>query len=384
MEMSDIGSNDCCAFMKASDVTDTLSMALEASVLDGMQVAHRPGLLSDNGSSYTAGDLADWLEQKGMDQVRGLRCIIRRRARSSAGTRRSRTAFCSRTTTCQVISSRRSVTSSPTTIISGTTRASVTSPRPPSTSGAGKKALGIGWSQGGGSTIAAAGQPDYVVQKGTARDGLEFGGFVAMAPDDMAAVVPKPTDAASAKKAIDELTQTFSGNVFEFAHFAMMLWGIQAAYPDKLKYTDVYTEEGAKVLDEIYRTKCIHASSDTINYTLGTSYKTLMRPDRQNELAWAQSFQSVSVPNDVKPVAPVMIYFGNNDTTLPPVQHELYRKFMCTTLVPMSAACSCPATRITSPPRASPSSSTCPGSPTASPASPHRTAARGAGLYHAA
>lgn len=48
MEMSDIGSNDCCAFMKASDVTDTLSMALEASVLDGMQVAHRPGLLSDN------------------------------------------------------------------------------------------------------------------------------------------------------------------------------------------------------------------------------------------------------------------------------------------------------------------------------------------------
>ena len=195
--------------------------------------------------------------------------------------------------------------------------------------GAGKKALGIGWSQGGGSTIAAAGQPDYVAQKGTARDGLEFVGFVAMAPDDMAAVVPKPTDAASAKKAIDELTQTFSGNVFEFAHFAMMLWGIQATYPDKLKYTDVYTEDGAKVLDEIYRTKCIHASSDTINYTLGTSYKTLMRPDRQNELAWAQSFQSVSVPNDVKPVAPVMIYFGNNDTTLPPVQHELYRKFMC-------------------------------------------------------
>jgi transposase InsO family protein len=69
--MSDSGSNDCCAFMKASDVTDTLSMALEASGLDGMKVAHRPGLLSDNGSTYTAGDLADWLEQRGMDHVRG-------------------------------------------------------------------------------------------------------------------------------------------------------------------------------------------------------------------------------------------------------------------------------------------------------------------------
>ena len=195
--------------------------------------------------------------------------------------------------------------------------------------GAGKKAVGIGWSQGGGSTIAAAGQPDYIAQKGTARDDLEFVGFVAMAPDDMAAVVPKPTNAASAKKAIDELTQTFSGNVFEFAHFAMMLWGIQAAYPDKLKYTDVYTEDGAKALDEVYRAKCIHASSDTLSYTFGDNYKTLMRPDRQNELAWAQAFQTVSVPNDVKPVAPVMIYYGNNDTTLPPIQHELYRKNMC-------------------------------------------------------
>jgi putative transposase len=60
-----------CATMKASDVTDTLSMALEASGLDRMNVVHRPRLLSDNGSSYVAGDLADWLEEKRMDHVRG-------------------------------------------------------------------------------------------------------------------------------------------------------------------------------------------------------------------------------------------------------------------------------------------------------------------------
>ena len=36
-----------------------------------MNVIHRPRLLSDNGSSYIAGDLADWLEKKGMDHVRG-------------------------------------------------------------------------------------------------------------------------------------------------------------------------------------------------------------------------------------------------------------------------------------------------------------------------
>ena len=60
-----------CTTMKASDVTDTLTMALEASGLDSMNVIHRPRLLSDNGSSYIAGDLAVWLEEKGMDHVRG-------------------------------------------------------------------------------------------------------------------------------------------------------------------------------------------------------------------------------------------------------------------------------------------------------------------------
>ena len=36
-----------------------------------MKVTHRPRLLSDNGSSCIAGDLADWLEERGMDHVRG-------------------------------------------------------------------------------------------------------------------------------------------------------------------------------------------------------------------------------------------------------------------------------------------------------------------------
>jgi putative transposase len=34
-------------------------------------VHHKPRLLSDNGSSYISHDLARWLENKGMDHVRG-------------------------------------------------------------------------------------------------------------------------------------------------------------------------------------------------------------------------------------------------------------------------------------------------------------------------
>ena len=60
-----------CATMKAGDVTDTLELALEASGCDQATVVQKPRLLSDNGSSYVAGDLADFLEDKGMDHVRG-------------------------------------------------------------------------------------------------------------------------------------------------------------------------------------------------------------------------------------------------------------------------------------------------------------------------
>jgi putative transposase len=60
-----------CTTMKAEDVTATLDLALQASGLDQAKVADRPRLLSDNGSSYVAGDLAKWLGARNMKHVRG-------------------------------------------------------------------------------------------------------------------------------------------------------------------------------------------------------------------------------------------------------------------------------------------------------------------------
>ena len=60
-----------CTTMKSSDVTDTLNMALAASGCDSAHVIHKPRLLSDTGSSYISGELADWLSIKGMDHTRG-------------------------------------------------------------------------------------------------------------------------------------------------------------------------------------------------------------------------------------------------------------------------------------------------------------------------
>jgi len=60
-----------CTTMKAKDVTDTLELALEVSGCNDATVVHKPRLLSDNGSSYVAADLAEYLDDKGMDHVRG-------------------------------------------------------------------------------------------------------------------------------------------------------------------------------------------------------------------------------------------------------------------------------------------------------------------------
>jgi pimeloyl-ACP methyl ester carboxylesterase len=194
--------------------------------------------------------------------------------------------------------------------------------------GAGKKTVVYGWSQGGGATIGAASLPEYQALKGTASDNLQYLGFVALAPEDVAAMLPNvPADEASAKKLMNGFTQANVPNVFLFAHYVMGLWGTQAAYPE-LKLTDVLTDEGAKVVEKLSRNKCIHVLSDTFNYAYGDSYKTLLKPESSNSLAWVKAFVDGSV-KPVVPTAPVIIYWGTKDTAVPPVMHELYQKQMC-------------------------------------------------------
>jgi putative transposase len=52
-------------------VTAPLEDALAASGCDSAGVTRRPRQLTDNGSSYISGDLADLLDQEGIDHVRG-------------------------------------------------------------------------------------------------------------------------------------------------------------------------------------------------------------------------------------------------------------------------------------------------------------------------
>src|SRR3546814_6783004 len=60
-----------CTNMRAEDVTETLDLALAASGCDSATVLHKPRLLSDNGPSYIAGVLAEYIEANKMSHVRG-------------------------------------------------------------------------------------------------------------------------------------------------------------------------------------------------------------------------------------------------------------------------------------------------------------------------
>ena len=60
-----------CTGMTSRDVTETLELAMQASGCDQADVVHKPRLRSDNGSSYIAGELADWIADNEMSHVRG-------------------------------------------------------------------------------------------------------------------------------------------------------------------------------------------------------------------------------------------------------------------------------------------------------------------------
>lgn len=205
---------------------------------------------------------------------------------------------------------------------------SVRAARAVTETGAGDRAVVMGWSQGGGAVLAAASLRDYIGATGTAADGTRFLGFAAMAPQDVAALARgRAHDQASAAKLMQELVAAFSDTVFNFAHFAMNMWGMQAAFPS-LQMTDLFTAEGAAALDTIFRNKCMHVGSDTLVYAYGTQFRALLNGAPRNPLAWTEAMVAGSVA-PVPPVAPVVIYWGTHDTVVPPMMGQLYQAEMC-------------------------------------------------------
>ena len=96
-----------------------------------------------------------------------------------------------------------------------------------------------------------------------------------------------------------------------------------------IKYLeDIFTAEGAKTVNIAMQRKCMHVASDTFSYLFAENYKNMLRSDIKNSLAWIEANKKGSVP-PVKPMAPVIIYYGNKDVTVPPMMGKLYYDQMC-------------------------------------------------------
>lgn len=194
--------------------------------------------------------------------------------------------------------------------------------------GAGSKAVIYGWSQGAGATIAAAGLEKYLQSNDSVNNQIELIGFVAMAPYDLATMFQDPVQSDDqAKPLMQQLSHSFDSNVFNFTHYIQNLWGMVAAFPE-LQLSDVLTPEGVKATNEVMPRKCMHVTSDTINFTYSKTYKNLLKSNINHALAWVKAYQKSSVPN-VAPMAPVIIYWGADDTTVPPIMGKLYYQQMC-------------------------------------------------------
>jgi len=190
---------------------------------------------------------------------------------------------------------------------------------------AGERAVVYGWSQGGGATIGAAGLGEYA-QRPDAVAPLKLLGFVAMAPSDAGNEMPAVTTEAEAVAAIQSLTKQLSGNIFNFTHLAMFYWGAVAANPS-LKLSDIFTEEAVPQINSIMRRKCIHELSASMSYWYADTFPSLLKATPTNAMAWVNAIKALGP--GLKPMAPVVIYYGNHDTVVPPVMHKLYFEAAC-------------------------------------------------------
>lgn len=191
---------------------------------------------------------------------------------------------------------------------------------------AGKQAVVYGWSQGGGATIGAAGLTTYA-ESSDAVAPIDILGFVAMAPEDIGIEMPgNITTEAEAVKAIQAFNKQMGDNVFNFTHLSMLYWGLAAAEPN-LQLGDIFSANAIEKINGIMARKCIHELSASFSYSDGDDYNSMLKTVPLNALAWVNAIKGLSP--SLKPLAPVVIYWGNQDTVVPPVMHKLYFEAAC-------------------------------------------------------
>ena len=192
---------------------------------------------------------------------------------------------------------------------------------------AGARAVIMGWSQGGGAVLMAAGLNDYLKKQNGAA-AVNLVGVVGLAPSDARVVDPgAATTETQAQRKLAAFTKLLAGSDASLTHLSMFYWGMVAGNTG-LKLADVFTAKDVSTVSTLMRNKCVHELGASYSYTYGNDLVGIFQPKPTHALAWTRAINRDLVASD-KPVAPVLITWGNHDTVVPPVMHQVYAKQAC-------------------------------------------------------
>ncbi len=168
--------------------------------------------------------------------------------------------------------------------------------------GAGTTLGCAGWSQGGGASAAVA-----ELDKQDFGD-LKLIGTVAMSPgvSKIALEIPSPMTAALSGAA-----------VAPDSHLVMLLAGVQAANPAKLKLPEVFSPLGVEIIEAAWNNQPVHHLNDTVARMFRLK-GAVLNPKPPNFDVWKAAIVASSAAQR-KPTAPVLVCIDSFDggTVLP-------------------------------------------------------------------
>jgi pimeloyl-ACP methyl ester carboxylesterase len=177
--------------------------------------------------------------------------------------------------------------------------------------GAGQKTVILGWSEGGQAAVWAAQLAGYV------EGSVEVLGAAALAPVNSAEQIKIERAVLASGKKLPNMTGTET---------VMALFATAGTFPE-LRISDVLTPFGVDFATASAAVQCSKHMSLALDYQQALNGPAV-RPDPQNEAAWAKRTLQMALGNPPAKV-PVAVYQGDDDPTVFPAASEAYVKQAC-------------------------------------------------------
>ena len=177
--------------------------------------------------------------------------------------------------------------------------------------GAGPKMVILGWSEGGQAAVWAAQLAGYV------EGSVEVLGAAALAPVNSAEQIKIERAVLASGRKLPTMTG---------AETLMALYATAGTFPE-LSLSDVLTPFGVDFVTASAGVQCSKHMGQALEYQQALNGPAV-RPDPQNEAAWAKRTREMALGNPPAKV-PVAVYQGDADPTVFPAASEAYVKQAC-------------------------------------------------------